>query len=223
MKKLLMMVALVLAVATAQAQITGGIKLGGSTTDITRQDVGTFRNSTDTMKLALTNASFGLHAGAFLRIPVTKLFFLQVEPMLGSGRYQYSVDSISGSDVFNDVREGYSSFLNLDIPIMAGIQFQLPLDLKVRAQAGLVPSVVLNTQSELFEAKTYTENFDNFRWGYMLGAGVDVGAFTVDVNFNGNLSGLGESQTIPGTNTSLQFDTRPSSTVVTLGYKLFGK
>lgn len=221
MKKLLLMVALVLAVATAQAQITGGIKLGASTVDITQQDIATFRNDTDSLKLALTGASFGLHGGFFLRIPVTKLFYIQAEPMLGSGRYEYSLDSVSASGVAGDLRDGYESFLNLDIPVMVGLQFQLPLDLKLRAHAGLVPSIVLNSQNELLDIANYSQKWDDLRWGYMLGAGIDAGAITVDVNFNGSLSRFGNDVTI-GTET-FQFDTRPSSTVVTLGYKLFGK
>lgn len=221
MKKLLLMVALVLAVATAQAQVTGGIKLGVSTTDITQQDVATFRNDTDSLKLALTGASYGLHGGFFLRIPVTKLFYIQAEPMLGSSRYQYSLDSVTGAGVAADIRDGYESFLNLDIPAMVGLQFQLPLDLKLRAQAGVVASIVLNSQSEILDISNYSQKWDELRWGYMLGAGIDAGAFTVDVNFNGSLSQFGNSVTI-GQET-FNFDTRPSSTVVTLGYKLFGK
>lgn len=221
MKKLILIVALVLAVATAQAQVTGGIKLGVSTVDITQQDVATFRQDTDSLKLALTGASYGLHGGFFIRIPVTKLFYIQTEPMLGSSRFEYSLDSVSGAGVATDIRDGYESFLNLDIPAMVGLQFQLPLDLKLRAQAGVVASIVLNSQSELLDIANYSQKWDDLRWGYMLGAGIDAGAFTVDVNFNGSLSQFGNSVVI-GTE-EFTFDTRPSSTVITLGYKLFGK
>ena len=221
MKKLLIAVVCFFALQTANAQVTGGVKLGLSTNDITQGDIATFRDNTDSLTLALANAGYGFHIGAFVRIPVTKLFYVQVDPMLSSSRFEYSLDSISATGVIGDLRTDYESFLNLDIPVMVGVQFKLPADISARAHAGVVGSVVLSSQSDLINIDGYTQQWDAMRFGYMLGVGADLGAFTVDLNFNGSLAQFGNDITIG--NQNFQFDTRPSSTVVTVGYKLFGK
>ena len=221
MKKLLIGIICLFAMKNVNAQITGGLKLGLSTNDITQQDIATFRNDTDSLKLAVTDAGFGLHAGLFLRIPITDLLYVQTEPMLGSSRFNYTLDSISsGTGAASEIKDGYETFLNLDIPVMLGIQVGLPADITLRAQAGVVASLVLSSQSELLESEGYAQKWDSMRWGYLLGAGLDFGKITVDVNFNGSLSQFGNSVTI-GTE-QFDFDTRPSSTVITVGYKLFG-
>jgi hypothetical protein len=221
MKKLLFGIICFFAIQSVNAQITGGVKLGLSTNDITQQDVATFRNDTDSLKLALTDAGFGLHGGLFLRIPLTDRFYVQAEPMLGSSRFNYTLDSISASTgAASEIKDGYETFLNLDIPLMVGVQVDLPADIKLRAQAGFVASLVLSSQSDLLDSEGYAQKWDAMRWGYLLGAGLDFGKITVDVNFNGSLSKFGNDVTI-GTE-QFAFDTRPSSTVITVGYKLFG-
>lgn len=220
MKKLLFGIICFFAIQSVNAQVTGGIKLGLSTNDITQQDVATFSKDTDSLKLALTDAGFGAHVGLFLRIPITNLLYIQTEPMLGSSRFNYTLDSISSAGAAMEIKDGYETFLNLDIPLMVGIQVGLPADITLRAQAGFVGSLVLSSQSELLETEGYAQKWDSMRWGYLLGAGLDFGKITVDVNFNGSLSKFGNDVTI-GTQ-QFMFDTRLSSTVVTVGYKLFG-
>lgn len=222
MKKLLIAVICLLMMQTADAQIAAGVKLGLSTNDVTKDDVIGYRNNTDSLVLALSDAGFGLHGGIFVRIPLTKMFYVQVEPVLGSNRFNYTltdVDTITG--VAASVVEGYESFRNLDLNLIVGLQLKLPADVKLRAHAGLVPSITLSSQSDLFDTENYMTQWNNMKFGYLLGAGVDLGAFTVDVNFVSGLGQYGNDITI-GANT-YQLDTRPSSTVVTVGYKLFGK
>jgi hypothetical protein len=223
MKKLLIAIVCLFALQNANAQITGGIKLGLSTNDVTEADVFAAyeNNSTDSLKVSLTGAKVGLHGGVFVRIPLSKLFYVQVEPLVGSSRFNYTLDSISAGGVSNDLREGYESFVNLDLKLIAGVQVGLPADIKLRAHAGLVPSIVLSNQSELWNTDTYTSEWNNMKFGYLLGAGLDFGSITVDVNFVNGLGDFGNDVTV-GTN-SYQLDTRPKSTVVTVGYKLFGK
>lgn len=221
MKKLLIAIVCIFALQTANAQITGGIKLGVSTNDVTQDDFISYRNNSDSLVLALTDAGFGLHGGAFIRIPVSKLFYVQVEPLLGSSRFNYSLDTVSASGVAADLQDGYESFRNLDLQLIAGVQLGLPADIKLRGHAGLVPSIVLSSQSDLFDTQNYVSNWNNMKFGYLLGVGADFGAFTLDVNFVSGLGQFGNDITV-GTQT-YQLDTRPSSTVITVGYKLFGK
>ena len=221
MKKLLIAIVCLFALQTANAQITGGIKLGLSTNDVTQDDFIAYRDNTDSLVLALTNAGVGLHGGAFVRIPVSKLFYVQVEPLLGSSKYNYSIDSVNAAGVASDLKDGYETFLNLDLKLIAGVQVGLPADIKLRGHAGLVPSIVLNSQSDLFDTENYVSNWNSMKFGYLLGAGLDFGAITVDVNFVSGLGQFGNDITI-GTGT-YELDTRPKSTVVTVGYKLFGK
>jgi hypothetical protein len=221
MKKLLIAIVCIFALQTANAQITGGIKLGLSTNDVTQDDFISYRDNSDSLVLALTDAGFGLHGGAFVRIPLTKLFYVQVEPLLGSSKFNYSLDSIDAAGVASDIQEGYESFVNLDLKLIAGVQLGLPADIKLRGHAGLVPSLVLSSQSDLFDTQNYVSNWNNMKFGYLLGVGADLGSITVDVNF---VSGLGQfGNTITVGQQDYQLDTRPSSTVITVGYKLFGK
>lgn len=221
MKKLLIAIVCLFALQTANAQITGGLKLGVSTNDVTQGDFIAYRNNSDSLVLALTDAGFGLHGGAFIRIPLSKLFYVQVEPLLGSSRFNYSLDTVSATGVTGDLQDGYESFRNLDLKLIAGVQLGLPADIKLRGHAGLVPSIVLSSQSDLFDTQNYVSNWNNMKFGYLLGIGADLGAITVDVNFVSGLGQFGNEITV-GTQT-YQLDTRPSSTVITVGYKLFGK
>lgn len=224
MRKLLIAIVCLFVMQTANAQITGGIKLGLSTNDVTQDDIlaAYTDNTTDSLRVSLTGAKLGLHGGVFIRIPLTKLFYVQIEPLVGSSRFDYTLDSISASGVVNDLQAGYESFLNLDLKLIAGVQIGLPADIKLRAHAGLVPSIVLSTQSDLWKTDTYTSEWNNMKFGYLLGAGLDFGSITVDVNFVNGLGQFGNEITIGGGTQSYQLDTRPKSTVVTVGYKLFG-
>ena len=220
MRKLLIAVVCLFVMQTANAQITGGIKLGISTNDVTQDDFIAYRDNTDSLQLSLTNAGFGLHGGAFVRIPITKLFYVQVEPLLGSSKFEYSIDSINAAGVAQDLKEGSETFLNLDLNLIAGIQLGLPADITLRLHAGLVPSIVLSSQSDLLDNENYKSNWNAMKWGYLLGIGADLGSITLDINFVGGLGKFGNEITI-GT-TDYELDTRPSSTVITVGYKLFG-
>ena len=224
MRKLLIAIACLFVLQTANAQITGGIKLGLSTNDVTQDDfVAAYTNgSFDSLKVSLLGAGVGLHGGAFIRIPVSKLFYVQVEPLLGSSRFNYQLDSITAGGVTADVQEGFESFRNLDLKLIAGIQLGLPADIKLRGHAGLVPSIVLSNQSDLWDTQNYGATWNSMKWGYLLGVGADLGSFTVDVNFVSGISNFGNEFSVGGQSYTLD-EARPSSTVVTVGYKLFGK
>lgn len=210
MKKLMLILACFFTLQAANAQIVG-LKLGVNTYDVTPQDVN-IQNGTDSLKLKLTGANYGAHGGAFFRVPIRGLY-VQADVLLSSSSMSYSLDSTNAQDVFTDSK----TFVNLSVPLVVGYTF---FDL-LRVNAGVVGSYTLNTQSDLFDNSQYASTWDNMTWGYTLGAGIDVKKFTVDASFQGAISQFGNEVTVGGSSYAL--DSRPTSFVISLGYKLVGE
>ncbi len=131
--------------------------------------------------------------------------------------------------------------MNLQVPIMIGINI-IDLDLiTLRAQAGPTANFVLKSQT-LYD-KTYTYNGDNYdldenvtteenfdpksiAWGVQAGLGIDVlSRFTLDVNYSFGLSKMFDALNETALGETFDFSnidsTKQNMFMVTVGIKLF--
>ena len=176
MKKYFLSLAILIAVSiSAKAQFSLGIKGGVNFSQI----------NTDNLH---ESTLVGYQAGLFARIGGG--LYLQPELYLGSsgGKFNSSND---GADYSSQVR-----FTTLNAPLLIGKSFGSK-DLNFRIMAGPVYSYNLSTNenfSQNFNA-AYNDfgKYNNSTLGYQAGAGVDIGAATVDLRYEGGLTKLNEN------------------------------
>jgi hypothetical protein len=186
----------------AQAQILFGVRGGISTNDIEAEQLFITNDETlEAFNLAIADAKFGVHAGLFLKVPITDFFFLQPEVLFNSNRVDFQRDDVEG--IFTE------KYQNLDIPIIAGFQLG-----PIKPQLGLVGHVFLRSNSEL-DIEGYRQDFNNLTVGWQGGIGIEIKKFLLDVRYEGNLSKFGNHITVAGQDYS--FDDRVSRLVFTLG------
>jgi len=162
--------------------IKGGINSSKITTDNYTGDY-TFSNFK-------SDAKSGYNIGVFARLG-TKVY-LQPE-FLYCVRNSQSSNQAGGTTTVNQ-----SVKLNtIQVPLLLGFKL---IDLKlasVRAFTGPAMSVVMNNSSinygitdPIFDTKNYKNNI----WDWQLGAGVDVGMFTLDCRYEWGLSNISEGK-----------------------------
>lgn len=169
MKKYLLSAALLVAVCiSAKAQFSLGIKGGVNYSTI----------DNDNLK---SSSVAGYEAGAFARIGGG--VYLQPEVYLSS----------SGGD-FDSNDNSYSAhvrFTNLNVPLLLGVRFG-PKNLNFRLMAGPIYTSILsqnNTFSQNFnQAYNNFGNYKNSTIGFQAGGGVDIGAITADLRYEGGLN-----------------------------------
>jgi hypothetical protein len=171
MKKILLSAALLITVCiSANAQFTFGIKGGVDYSSINNYD------------LNHSNVA-GYQAGVFARLG-TGLYF-QPELYLSSSGGQFNS---SNNDYSGSVR-----FTNLNLPLLIGQSFGTK-NFNFRIMGGVVFTSVLS-QNESF-SQAFNDTYNNFgkynssTVGYQLGAGVDIGAITADLRYEGGLSDI---------------------------------
>ncbi|MEM1326615.1 MAG: porin family protein [Bacteroidota bacterium] len=199
----ILFVCLLLSIAT-QAQVLFGVRGGFNTTDIEAEQLLITNDETlQAFNLAVADVKFGVHAGLFLKVPITDFIFIQPEVLFNSNRVDFQRDDTEG--IF---REKYQY---LDIPVIAGFQFG-----PIKPQFGLVGHVFLRSNSEL-DIEGYRQDFRDLTVGWQGGLGLEFGdKFLVDVRYEGNLSKFGNHITVAGE--EYAFDDRPSRLVFILGY-----
>jgi len=171
MKKYLLSAVLLIAVCvSANAQFSLGIKGGVNYSTI----------DNDNLK---SSSVAGYQVGAFARLGGG--VYLQPELYLSS----------SGGD-FNSNDNSYSAhvrFTNLNVPLLLGVKFG-PKNLNFRIMGGPIYTSVLsqnNTFSQNFNV-AYNDfgHYKNSTLGYQAGFGVDIGAITADLRYEGNLTDI---------------------------------
>lgn len=191
MKKLLLSVALLLAVCiSANAQFDLGIKGGVNFSTI----------NTDNLK---NSSVAGYQAGLFARFGGA--IYLQPEVYVsGTGGHFESNDNNYSGDVH---------FTNLNVPVLVGARFG-PKNLNFRIMAGPIYTSVLSTNESLSQNFSNAYNdFGHYRsstLGYQAGAGVDLGALTVDLRYEGNLTDINPD-----------FGQRQNLWALSVGFKFF--
>ena len=190
-----------------------GFKVGGSTTTINPPELNILDASgTQSIKLAIKNAQYGIHGGFVLRIKIGS-FLIVPEVLLNSNKVDYSIIDINNSMITDSIRS--EKYQYLDIPIMLGYKAG-----PVRLHAGPVGHYYLNSTSELLEIEGYEQNFEQFTFGWQAGVGLDLWKFIVDFRYEGNFSKFGDH--ILFFNEEYAFDQSPSRFILSVGY-LFGK
>jgi len=168
MKKYLLSVALLVAVSiSAKAQFDLGIKGGVNYSTINSDNV-------------RSSSVAGYQVGAFARIGGG--VYLQPEVYLSSSGGEFN----SPNDVYN----GKVKFTNLNVPVLVGFRFG-PQNLNFRVMAGPEYISVLNQNQNLsnnFNAayNNFGNSYKNNMLGYQAGFGVDLGAITADLRYQGD-------------------------------------
>ncbi|MEO6631276.1 MAG: porin family protein, partial [Mucilaginibacter sp.] len=182
---------LVAACISAKAQFSLGIKAGANFSKI----------NTDNLS---SSTRTGYQAGIFTRFG--SALYLQPELYLsGTGGDFHSNDN--GTD-FN----GHVRFTNLNVPVLIGHSFG-EKNLNFRIMAGPVYTSVLSKNYSFSQTLSASYNdfghYKNSTLGFQAGAGVDIGAITADVRYEGGLTKINSD-----------FGQRQNLFAVSVGFKI---
>ncbi|MET0571759.1 MAG: porin family protein [Pedobacter agri] len=199
MKKIILSIAfLTVGWATSQAQTFNlGVKAG--------------------VNLSKLNADFaseenrlGYQVGAWARIGGAS-FYVQPEAYIGSKGNKFI--SFTNNNNTEIAAEGKVKFTTLDIPVLLGTKFGAN-NLNFRLMAGPVVSFVLDENSSFSSAYDQATDFKNYKdqaFGIQAGAGVDVGAISVDLRYEAGLSNISKSE---------KYTQKPNLFQLSLGFKI---
>lgn len=152
----------------------------------------------------------GYQIGAWARIGGAS-FYVQPEAYIGSkGNRFVSFTNNSNNEV---VAEGKVKFTTLDVPVLLGTKFGAK-NLNFRLMAGPVISFVLDENATFNSAYQQATDFDNYKnqaLGLQAGAGVDVGAISVDLRYEAGLSNISKSE---------KYTQKPNLFQLSLGFKI---
>ncbi|MGI6339990.1 MAG: porin family protein [Bacteroidales bacterium] len=203
MKKLLSLIILVMFAITAYPQVKFGLKAGVATNTVPTYDVNTGANNIEAYK----DASFGYHAGAFLRITLMGMYIMP-EVVFASTSYDFKVTTANEPEEIKSQK-----FDKIDIPLLIGFKLG-----PVRLNAGPAASILIGSPKDLISDPNFSDLYRSATFGYQAGLGFDiVKRLTVDLRYGGSLSKkFGESVDI-GSQT-FNLDQRESSIMLSLGY-----
>jgi hypothetical protein len=199
MKKLLLVFAAMCIVAVSNAQLPGisfGPKIGVNLAQVTTN----FGSITDQMKP-------GYDLGVFLRFG-GKCYF-QPELLYSSSGVTFSGIIPTGSP--SDIK-----LKSINVPLMFGARLLNLKIINVRVLGGPIASFIVNkdvTYNGVMD-QTKAVSLNNSKWGFQVGAGVDVLMFTLDLRYNVDLNKQFSKQ-VNG------FDWKSQPVNLTLGWKLF--
>src|SRR5665647_876226 len=137
MRKLIVILFVVLLSVPAFSQIKFGLKAGVSTTSLSMPTIKTITSGTSTYTVdALTNAKYGFHGGAFVRLTFFGVY-IQPELLFSTRTNEYTVTNVTNqsSPVAYVAKQNFNK---LDIPVMLGFKLG-PL----RLNAGPVGSLLI--------------------------------------------------------------------------------
>ena len=193
------------------AQLKIGIKAGISSSDIDASDlVITNRGDIDELGIAIDDANFGFNFGLFAQAKIAN-FFIQPELIFNSNSVDFRITDFTKPSSIGEIKN--ESYQYLDIPVLMGLKAG-PL----RIGAGPVAHYFLNSTSELFDFEGYDQKFEDLTWGWVAGAGLDLGKIHFDVRYEGNFGNFGGHMNFFGER--LDFDTAPSRFSLQLGISL---
>lgn len=203
MKKLFLMIIAVFVTMAVYPQVKFGLKAGVATNTVPTYDINTGTNNIEAYK----DASFGYHAGAFLRITLMGMYIMP-EVVFASTSYDYKVTTAEDPEVIKTQK-----FDKLDIPVLLGFKLG-----PVRINAGPSASILIGSPKELISDPNFSDLYRSATFGYQAGLGFDiVSHLTFDLRYGGSLSKkFGESVTI-GSQT-FNLDQRESSVMLSIGY-----
>lgn len=185
------------------SQVKFGIKAGAGTSTVPTYDISTGENNIESLK----DASFGFHAGAFLRVTLFGVYVMP-EVYFASTTYDYNVTVAEEPEKVLSQK-----FDKLEVPLLVGLTLG-----PVRINAGPSASILISSPKELIADPNFTELYRSATFGFQAGVGVDLFKhLTIDLRYGGSLSKrFGETVTI-GTQT-FNLDQRESAVLLSLGY-----
>lgn len=207
MKKLLFLLLCLTAGWQLDAQFSIGFRAGLSTRPLEAESLD-FSSGAEEFRLALQEASYGLHGGLIVRLPLGNRWLLQPEAIFNSNRADYRLNDFARADTFV-FKERYQS---LDIPLMLTYKFG-PL----RLLGGPVGNLFINSSNDLESFDKFKENFDSFTMGWQAGFGLDIFSLSLDARYEGNFSKFGDHFEIAGQ--QLAFNQRPARWAFSVGYR----
>lgn len=208
MKKLFALLIVVLLALPAFSQFKFGLKAGVSTTSLTMPTVKTISSGTTSFTVdALTDAKYGFHGGAFMRLTFFGIY-LQPEFLFTTRTNEYTVRNIQTSNSIV-VKQNFNKF---DIPVMLGFKLG-PL----RVNGGPVGSFLINTPGDLIDNPDFENRYSKMTVGYQAGLGFDLLNFlTFDLRYEGSLKKY-QNQIQNITGTTFNLDDRPNAFLFSLG------
>jgi opacity protein-like surface antigen len=210
MKKIVFIIAAMALVHTTQAQFFQiGLKGGISSSKAQVDDAFSIDNGTVHYKSG--DAKLGWHIGLYTRIKISKLY-IQPELLFSStgGEIEVTQEGISTPELAEiDLNK-------LDVPVMVGFY----LVKSFRIFAGPTFSYLISDDIKGTELiSDIRQNYNNATIGYQAGLGFDISRLTLDLKYEGNLSKLGNSVTIPGINETFNTDLRNAQFIASVGFR----
>ncbi len=199
MKRIFLLIAASLLVFSAQAQFDLGAKLGVNANQLVA--------SQDDLKS--DGFKYGVVAGAFARISLGNVY---IQPEL---LFSQKGANLKGEGNLSSLGTIERNINSLDVPVLVGYKFGNGL---FRANLGPVLSFPISAKESGVQGSRYSDSVGGANIGYQVGIGMDISKLTIDLRYEGGLSGVGrDSYNIGGTN--FQTDDRVSTFQLTLGYK----
>jgi hypothetical protein len=211
MKKLLTILLVILITIPAISQITFGLKAGVSTTSVTMKDlVKVTSGSTSYTVDAISNAKYGFHGGAFVRLSLLGVY-LQPELLFSTRTNEYTVKNLQTSASY----VAKQNFNKLEIPVMVGLRLG-PL----RLNAGPAASLLINSPKALIADPDFKNMYSRMTIGYQAGIGIDIfKMLTFDLRYEGSLKKY-QNQIENATGNKYKLDDRPNAFLFSLGLML---
>ncbi|MGD1840628.1 MAG: porin family protein [Thermonemataceae bacterium] len=202
MRKLLLLVVSMFVFSASQAQLSVGAKLGINVNQlIPSQD-----------DLENDGFQYGVVAGGFARITISK-FYLQPEIL-----FSQKGANLQAEGNLSSLGEIERNINSLDVPILIGYKFGQGI---FRANLGPVLGFPISASEEGVQGSRYEESVSGANIGYQIGVGLDISKLTIDLRYEGGLSGVGRDNYRIG-GTEFKTDDRVSTFQLTVGYKFIG-
>ena len=200
MRKLILIGLIIIVSAPVFSQVKFGIKAGAETTTVPTYQYGNGDATID----ALKDASWGYHAGIFLRFNLGAVY-LQPEVVFASTSFDYNVTTATLTELKTQ------TFNRVSIPLLFGLKLG-PL----RLMAGPAASIMIGSPKALIDDPDFEQMYKGAVYGYQAGAGIDLGRLTFDVRYAGSLGEkFGDSVTIEGQ--TFKLDYGQSSLLISVG------
>ena len=213
MKKLLAILLVILITIPAISQIKFGLKAGVSTTTVTMNDLVKVTSGSTTYTVdAISNAKYGFHGGAFLRLSLLGVY-LQPELLFSTRTNEYVIsDKSTPQSTASYVAK--QNFNKLEIPVMVGLRLG-PL----RLNAGPAASLLINSPKALITDPNndYKSLYSRMTIGYQAGISINLlKMLTFSLSYEGSLKKY-QNQIENRTGTKFNLDDRPNAFLFSLG------
>jgi hypothetical protein len=200
MRKLILFGLIIILSTPLFSQVKFGIKAGAETTTVPTYQCGNGDATID----ALKDASWGYHAGIFLRFNLGPVY-LQPEAVFASTSFDYNVTTTTLTELKTQ------KFNMISIPVLIGFKLG-PL----RLNAGPAASIMIGSPEALINDPEFEKMYKGAVYGYQAGAGIDIGSLTLDIRYAGSLGEkYGDSVTIG--DQTFKLDYGQSSLLLSIG------